>query len=143
MGWNDITVPSKAPTRETISSKAGIVLAIMYAINVMAKLQPSHVHQWFIVLPVECLDPGRMRTKMYFANNCRVSISIQDIQAEKSIDAYMGHKNSGSSQLQQRKLVEYLLHGRSCRPEGPRSNIRAAVVVYHAVDRHIDRSYPA
>lgn len=67
MSWDDITVSSKAPTRETRSSMAGIVLAIMYATNVMAKVQPNHVPQWFIVLPVECLDPGRMRT-IYFAN---------------------------------------------------------------------------
>lgn len=77
MGWNDIRVPSKAPTNETRPSKTGMALAIMYAIRAMPKVQPSQAAQWVIVLEARCLDPRRARTKMYFAGNLEMSVPDQ------------------------------------------------------------------
>lgn len=53
--------------RETRASKAGIVLAMMYAITVTPKVQPSQESQWVGVMLFKCGDPRRRWTKMYFA----------------------------------------------------------------------------
>jgi hypothetical protein len=45
IGWNDIRVPDKAPTRETKPQKTGIPLAIRYAISATLKVQLSQVAQ--------------------------------------------------------------------------------------------------
>lgn len=67
MGWKHIGVPSSAPTSETRSLKTGMALAMMYAIIEMPNVQPIQAVQWMRVLAVRCLEPWRMRTKMYFA----------------------------------------------------------------------------
>lgn len=62
--------PSKAPMSETNESNTGIALAMMYAITVMPKVQPSQVIQCMGVLLVKCREPRRMWMKMNFAGIC-------------------------------------------------------------------------
>ena len=45
MGWNDTTVPSRAPINEIKLSKMGIPLAMTYAHTAMVNVQPIHVVQ--------------------------------------------------------------------------------------------------
>lgn len=69
MGWNDINVPKRAPTRETRLLKTGIELAIMYAVMVAPNVQDNHVAQCQKVFDVRCLLPCNRRTKMYLLDS--------------------------------------------------------------------------
>jgi hypothetical protein len=66
MGWNDMKVPSRAPMSETRLSNTGMALAITYATRATPDVQLSQVLQWIMVLAVRCLEPRKMRRKMYF-----------------------------------------------------------------------------
>lgn len=59
-GWRQRIVPSRAPIKETRASNAGIVLAMMYAITVMPKVQPSQQAQCVKVLVFRWREPRRM-----------------------------------------------------------------------------------
>ena len=43
MGWNDMSVPRRAPMRETRPPKTGMAEAMMYAITAQPKVQPIQV----------------------------------------------------------------------------------------------------
>lgn len=60
--------------RETKESKTGIVLAMMYAITMIPKVQLSQQTQWVIVLLFRWREPRRRWTKMYFAGICRAEV---------------------------------------------------------------------
>lgn len=66
MGWMHMTGPRRAPMSETSASKTGIVLAMMYAMSVIPKVQPSQTAQWIGELEFRCREPRRMWTKMNF-----------------------------------------------------------------------------
>jgi hypothetical protein len=61
-----MTGPRRAPMSETSASNTGIVLAMMYAMSVIPKVQPSQVAQWIGELELRCREPRRMWTKMNF-----------------------------------------------------------------------------
>ena len=69
IGWKDIIVPRRAPTRDTRSLNTGIALAIIYATRAIPEVQLSQVTQWIIVFSVKCFEPCKRRTKMYLAGN--------------------------------------------------------------------------
>ena len=69
-GWKQRRVPKRAPTRDTRPPKAGMPLAMQYAMTVVINVQPSQVDQWMTVFAVRCLDPRKIRMKMYFAVIC-------------------------------------------------------------------------
>jgi hypothetical protein len=51
-------------------------LAMQYAIRVVTDVQAIQVVQWVIVLAVRCLDPRKIRMKMYLAVICGISVSF-------------------------------------------------------------------
>ena len=74
-GWKQSRVPNSAPTSDTRPPNAGIPLAMQYAMMVVMNVQPSQVAQCVTVLAVRCLDPRRMRMKMYLAVICALLAS--------------------------------------------------------------------
>lgn len=64
-----MNVPSRAPMREIKLLKLGTALAMMYAMITTPPVQESQVAQCVTVLAVRCLEPLRMRRKMYLAGN--------------------------------------------------------------------------
>ena len=95
IGWKDIRVPRRAPTRDTKSLNTGIALAIIYAMIAIPDVQLSQVTQWIIVFAVRCLEPCKMRMKIYLAGNWEHVSKSRLSQPFPFIVAYMDDKQCG------------------------------------------------
>lgn len=66
-GWKHMSVPRRAPMRDTRPPKTGIALAMMYAIMVTLPVHANQVAQCTIPLELRCLVPRNKRINMYLA----------------------------------------------------------------------------
>ena len=95
IGWKHMSVPSKAPIRDTSESKTGIALAMIYAITVTVSVQPNQVHQWTQVLLVRCREPRRRVRKTYLAGSCARQARGDWLAALDAVQGWKGRNIRG------------------------------------------------
>ena len=83
IGWKHISVPTKAPMRETNESKAGMELAMIYPIAVTPKVQDNQTIQCVGVLLFRWREPRRILTKMYFAGILKREKKVREVEMKK------------------------------------------------------------
>jgi hypothetical protein len=113
---------------------------LQYAMIVVMDVHPSQVAQWVTVLAVRCLEPRKMRMKMYLAVICSQSvIALEDLPQNRS-SAYMKIQGHGHNKSRDCKTIANFLHQNTSRSECRRSNVVATVVVHDDADGKVDTS---
>ena len=105
--------------------------------TVVIKVQPSQVDQWMTVFAVRCLEPRKMRMKMYFAVICLPLVMFKFVGVELTYVEIDSHRHDKSGQ---RKTIADFLHKISCGAKRWRCNIIATIVVHNDTHDKVDAS---